>query len=141
VLSILSQFLTLKEHKIMAKIQKLTVEQEARLVEFREEWRSIGLCCEPVEPEKGRYITGHSETGHFHTMPPRTTLGKALGTAFERKQVFRDPNPPAGMTILYAILQDPSCLDHERPFDTGIVRFTTSREFDHYAALARKAAD
>jgi hypothetical protein len=91
----------------------------------------------PLEPENGRYIIGHSETGHFHTM------------TLDLKQVFRDPNPPAGMTILYAILQEPSCLDHERPFDThesiqvpaGIVRFTTSREFDHYAALARKAAD
>ena len=33
----------------MAKIMKLTEAQEKRLVEFREEWRQIGLCCDPAD--------------------------------------------------------------------------------------------
>ena len=37
----------------MAKITKLTKEQEARLIEFREEWRQVGLCCEPADFETG----------------------------------------------------------------------------------------
>ena len=32
-----------------AKITKLTAAQESRLVEFREEWLKIGLCCEPAD--------------------------------------------------------------------------------------------
>jgi hypothetical protein len=35
------------------KITKLTTEQEARLIEFREEWRKIGLCCDPADFETG----------------------------------------------------------------------------------------
>jgi len=37
----------------MAKITKLTAAQEARLVEFREEWRQIGLCCDPADFDAG----------------------------------------------------------------------------------------
>ncbi len=40
----------------MKKIEKLTTEQEARLVEFREEWRSIGLSCEPADFDAGDKI-------------------------------------------------------------------------------------
>ena len=35
------------------KIKKLTPEQEKRLVEFREEWLNIGLCCAPADFETG----------------------------------------------------------------------------------------
>ena len=31
------------------KITKLTTSQETRLIEFREEWLKIGLCCEPAD--------------------------------------------------------------------------------------------
>lgn len=33
----------------MKKITKLTAAQESRLVEFREEWRQVGLCCDPAD--------------------------------------------------------------------------------------------
>ena len=33
----------------MSKITKLTARQETRLVESREEWRQIGLCCDPAD--------------------------------------------------------------------------------------------
>ena len=33
----------------MTKITKLTAAQEARLIEFREEWLQVGLCCDPAD--------------------------------------------------------------------------------------------
>ncbi len=35
------------------KITKLTAEQEARLVEFREEWLRVGMCCDPADFDAG----------------------------------------------------------------------------------------
>ena len=35
------------------KITKLTEAQERRLIDFREEWLNIGLCCEPADFETG----------------------------------------------------------------------------------------
>lgn len=37
----------------MAKIERLTEAQEGRLVEFREEWLKVGMCCEPADFEAG----------------------------------------------------------------------------------------
>lgn len=91
----------------------------------------------PMKAEHGLFIIGHSETGHHHVL------------TMERTQVFRDPSAPAGMNVLYAILDEPKELTHQRDFDThqpialqpGIYEFTSGREFDHYAALARSQAD
>lgn len=91
----------------------------------------------PVEAENGVFIIGHSETGHHHVM------------TMERTRVFRDPNAPAGMNVLYAILDAPNALIHNRDFDThqpialqpGMYEISSGREFDHYAALARTQAD
>jgi hypothetical protein len=35
------------------KIEKLTPEQERRIVEFRQKWLDIGLCCDPADFETG----------------------------------------------------------------------------------------
>jgi hypothetical protein len=67
----------------------------------------------------------------------------------ERVTFFRDPNPPGGMNVLYAILDEPKELIHQRDFDThesiqhqpGMYQFTSGREFDHYAELSRAQAD
>lgn len=91
----------------------------------------------PVEPENGKFIIGHSETGHHHVM------------TMDRVKVYRDSNPPAGMTVLYGILDESKELVHERNFDThepighqpGMYKFVTGREFDPYAEMARKQAD
>jgi hypothetical protein len=91
----------------------------------------------PVEPENGRYIIGHSETGHHHVLEA------------ERVALFEAKNAPAGMRILYALLDSPGELKHLRPYDThaphsfapGAYMFRTDREFDHYAELARRVAD
>lgn len=91
----------------------------------------------PVKAESGVYVIGHSETGHHHVM------------TMERAKVFESPTAPEGMRVLYAILDEPKELTHQRDFDThetisfqpGIYEFRSGREFDHYEALARKQAD
>ena len=40
----------------MNKIAKLTAAQESRLVEFREEWLQVGLCCKPADFATGDEI-------------------------------------------------------------------------------------
>ncbi len=92
----------------------------------------------PYMAENGKYVIGHSETGHGHDL-----------ATMERTKVFQDTNAPAGMTILYAILDAPNELVHNRAFDThetisfqpGIYEFRSGREFDPYAEMARKQAD
>jgi hypothetical protein len=87
--------------------------------------------------ENGKFIVGHSETGHHHVMEIDCT------------KFFQLENAPAGMTILYAVLSAPNQLEHLRSFDThetilfqpGIYEFRSGREFDPYAELARKQAD
>jgi len=37
----------------MPKINKLSPQQEARFIEFREEWRKVGLCCDPADFASG----------------------------------------------------------------------------------------
>lgn len=91
----------------------------------------------PMKPENGHYVIGHSKTGHHHVM------------TLDRKQVFEAPSAPAGMRVLYAILDVPADLVHMRGHDThetirheaGIYEFRLGREFDPYAALARQVAD
>lgn len=93
--------------------------------------------CTPMKPEFGRYIVGHSETGHHHVI----AAAGASVSVLER--------PPEGMRILYAILDNPSSLVHLRNHDThepialepGVYEIRVAREFDHYAELARQLAD
>lgn len=90
-----------------------------------------------LAPENGKHIIGHSETGHHHVL------------VAERPQVFEARNPPAGMRILYAILDEPGDLVHMRGHDThetirhepGIYEYRLGREFDPYAELARQVSD
>lgn len=93
--------------------------------------------CKPMKAEGGKFIVGHSETGHHHVIDAHG----ASVTVLER--------PPEGMRILYAILENPTSLDHLRGHDThesimlepGAYEFRIAREFDHYAELARQSAD
>lgn len=91
----------------------------------------------PLEPENGKYIIGHSETGHHHVM------------TLDRKTAFESVDAPAGMRVLYAVLESSADLVHERSHDThetirfepGIYEFRLGREYDPYAELARQVAD
>lgn len=93
--------------------------------------------CTPMKPEGGRFIVGHSETGHHHV----------ISAAGARVDVL--DRPPEGMRILYAVVEQAMALTHLRDHDTheainldpGTYEFRIAREFDHYGELARQSAD
>jgi hypothetical protein len=92
----------------------------------------------PVAPEKGLLIVGHSESGHHHGF--RADSGVTL--------MERTKDVPAGMKILYAILENPTALiqDAAAPhdaitMDAGIFEFRISREFDPFSEQVRQVAD
>jgi hypothetical protein len=81
------------------------------------------------------WIISHSESGHHHVLTG--------GEVMERTR-----DVPAGMQILYAILENPVRLvqDAQVPhghFDlaAGAYEFRISREFDPFAEQARRVAD
>ena len=91
-----------------------------------------------MKPENGKFIIGHSETGHHHVLDRTSGVDIAVMDA-----------PPQGMKILRAIIENPTSLVHLRDHDThepiqllpGEYEFRIAREFDHYAELARQSAD
>lgn len=90
----------------------------------------------PVKPENGRYIIGHSESGHHHDID-------ATGVT-----VMERPNAPEGMKILYAVIDNATKLEHAAPgaheeidLPAGIAEFRISREYDPFAEQARQVAD
>ena len=64
-------------------------------------------------------------------------------------KVVVSKDAPAGMRILYALIDEPNALIHEREFDThqtialqpGMYEFRIGREFDPYEEIARRQAD
>ena len=94
--------------------------------------------CSPLNLEDGKLVIGHSETGHHHVLSRN-----------DGADVMVLDSPPAGMRILYAILENPTSLEHLRPYDTheavmlepGEYEFRIQREYDPYAELARQSAD
>ena len=91
----------------------------------------------PLAKERGRFIIGHSETGHHHVIE-----AKGANVSVLDKQ-------PEGMRVLRAILENPTALDHLRDHDThdsiqldpGLYEFRIGREFDPYQEIARRQAD
>lgn len=81
-----------------------------------------------VAPVDGQVIIAHSETGHHHVMSADTvTLHRpAEGVAV-----------PEGLEILYAIVREPTALEHLRPHDThepilfepGVYEIRRQREY------------
>ncbi len=118
----------------MKIIETLGAQGEIRMFRIDE----IPADATPLKKEGGKYIIGHSETGHHHVLEA------------ERVQVFEAPNAPQGMRILYAILDTAGSLEHLRGHDTHAphafqpgdkIMFRTDREYDPYAELARRVAD
>lgn len=92
----------------------------------------------PLEVKDGRFIIGHSETGHHHVI--------AQGGV----DVMEMPAPTAGIRLMHMIVADPDkALVHERGHDTheaiglppGSYEIRIGREYDPYAQLARLQAD
>ena len=90
-----------------------------------------------MKAEGRHFIIGHSETGHHHVID---AAGATVGIM---------DKPPAGMRVLYMILEKPLAVEHLRGHDThetisnepGVYEVRIAREFDHYAELARQSAD
>ena len=87
--------------------------------------------------EDGRWIVGHSKTGHHHVLDRTST------------QVVECENAPVGVRILRIIVADPAACEHLRSFDAhapvtlspGNWEVRTAREYDPLARIARRVAD
>ena len=97
---------------------KLLPEHEARFPEWRDRWIANAMSTEAM-----------------------TDDDRAV-------DVLEHPSPPAGMRILYALLDEPTMLiqDADEPhgshmLDAGYVEFRIAREYDPFAEQARIVAD
>lgn len=89
----------------------------------------------PAERAANGFIISHSEQGHHHVL--------SGGEVIERTS-----NVPAGMKILYAVLEKPqrffqdAATPHgEYELNPGIYEMRISREYDPFAEQARQVAD
>jgi len=94
-----------------------------------------GIETKPVERSAKGWIISHSESGHHHVL----TGGEVME---------RTDKVPAGMQVLYALLDDPASLiqDAQVPhggYDLapGTYEFRISREYDPFAEQVRRVAD
>lgn len=123
----------MKTFKLTAAQGEITIRRVSDLPKNRK----LPAGYSPLKAKDRHYVIGHSETGHHHVI-------EADGALIGVKD-----KPPAGMRILYAILENPTALKHLRPHDThetivaepGVYEIRIAREFDHYAELARQSAD
>lgn len=95
----------------------------------------LGIETKRVERIAKGWIISHSESGHHHLLTG--------GAVMERTSKV-----PAGMQILYAILETPEALIQDAAvphggFDlpAGIYEFKIAREFDPFAEQSRRVAD
>lgn len=93
------------------------------------------LVAHTEKDRTGRPIISHSESGSHHV------LDRAV-------MVMEKPGAPAGMRILYALLDEPINLIQDAPdahgshtLPAGIIEFRIAREFDPFTEQARQVAD
>ncbi|HZQ01378.1 MAG TPA: hypothetical protein VFB13_17670 [Reyranella sp.] len=122
----------------MKKIDKAAAQGEIYIRRVKGNPETFLAGGTPLKAEKGRYIIGHSETGHHHVMERGGV------------DVVEMPSPTAGIRLLRMIVAQPDKeLVHERPYDThetigfgeGLYEIRIGREYDPYAQLARQQAD
>ncbi len=84
---------------------------------------------------RGLPIVGHSENDHHHVIDADV-------------DILEHPNPPAGMKIFYALLEEPTKIIQDAPnahdaqiIPAGIIEFRISREYDPFAEQARRVSD
>ena len=89
----------------------------------------------PVERIAGGFIISHSESGHHHLLTGGDVMERTSGV-------------PAGMQILYAILDEPQALVQDAPtphggydLEPGVYEFRLSREYNPFAEESRRVAD
>lgn len=102
---------------------------------FRVSEMPAGLVPLGEKDKAGRPIISHSESGHHHVLDRDVA-------------VLEKADPPAGMRILYALLEEPTALiqsadqphgQHDLP--PGIYEFRIAREFDPFSEQVRQVAD
>lgn len=84
----------------------------------------------------GAWIISHSESGHHHVIDGGATV------------LERTTDVPAGLRILYAIVETPTSLRQDaanahgaHDLNPGIYEFRIAREFDPFLQQARRVAD
>ncbi len=121
----------------MKSFKKIAAQGEITIIRIGDASK-VKLSGSALPLEGGKFIIGHSETGHNHVLERKAG---ASVTVLD--------GAPEGMKILRAILTEPNKLIHERGHDTheaielapGEYEFRIAREFDHYAELARQSSD
>ncbi len=94
-----------------------------------------GLNPATEHDKHGRPIISHSESGHHHVLD-------------RPAEVLEVPNPPAGMRVLYALLDTPAALIQDagtphapHALEPGVYEFRIAREYDPFLEQARQVAD
>lgn len=94
-----------------------------------------GAATKAVERTDKGWIISHSESGHHHLL----TGGEVME---------RTDKVPAGMQVLYAILEAPAALIQDAAvphggydLPAGFYEFRIAREYDPFAEQARRVAD
>jgi hypothetical protein len=89
----------------------------------------------PVERSAKGFIISHSKSGHHHLLVD--------GKVMERINAV-----PAGMKILYAVVEEPTSFIHDAPephegyiLPAGIYEFRIAREYDPFSAKSRPIVD
>lgn len=120
----------------MKTFQKIAAQGEITIIRLGDVPKK-NLAGTAMKAEHGKFIIGHSETGHHHVIDAKGASVSVLERA------------PEGMRILRAILENPAVLEHHRDHDThepielpaGEYEFRIGREFDPYEEIARRQAD
>ena len=123
----------------MSKSFKIVAAQgECNLRRISEIPTDIKNALIPVKSEKGFLVVAHSESGNSHGFRDDGNV-----TIMERTK-----DVPAGMKILYAIVQNPSeliqdaAMPHEGiAVEPGIYEMRISREYNPFLEEARRVAD
>lgn len=112
-----------------------TIGAQGEITLFRVSMLPEGLVPMTERDKRGRPIISHSESGSHHVLDGAV-------------DVLEHPNPPAGMRILYALLDEPTALIQDAQdahgshmLDSGYVEFRIAREYDPFAEQARIVAD
>lgn len=121
----------------MKSFKKIAAQGEITIIRLGNVPRNKKLPGTEMKAEHGKFIVGHSETGHHHVIEAKGANVAVLDRA------------PEGMRVLRAILENPTLLDHLRDHDThesiqlepGLYEFRIGREYDPYQEIARRQAD
>ncbi len=111
------------------EFNKVAAQGELTITRINKLPKNIG---KKVEPNNGRLIVGHSETGHHHVVD-------ADCATLTRVDEF----------TAYLDVHKPTQIDHLRGFDThpsialqpGMYEFRTGREFDPFEDVIRASQD